>query len=102
MKVRLTQSGGYAGLRMGCTVDTGELPSSQARIVEEAVESGDLFRQSGQPHQGADALQYVIEIETTGGLRKAAFDDIAKSESALRVVEVLRPFCRPVPRLKRA
>jgi hypothetical protein len=101
MKISLTQSGGWANVRFGCSLETGDLPSEDARVVEEIIRGGGLVESRASPSSGADLLRYELTVETPDGKKTMTFDDRSKSHDARKVLELLRPSFRPLPALRR-
>lgn len=77
MKVRYRQSGGYAGLVMGCELDTDKLPASEApelaRLVRQAALDKVGVKKSSR---GRDLTNHEIIVENNGRTTKASFDDM--------------------------
>ena len=97
MKVRFTQSGGFAGLVKGCEVDTTTLSPQNAKELEQLVKaaaisgSGEFLSRSGR-----DLQQYEITIED--GNRKASviFDDQSVPQSVKPLVGYLKKCSKPI------
>ncbi len=96
MKVRFTQSGGFAGLVKGCEIDTATLSPENAKELEQLVKaagissSGELLSRSGR-----DLQQYEIIIED--GTKKASvlFDDQSVPQSVKPLIGYLKKCAKP-------
>ena len=102
MRITLTQTGGWANVQLGCTLDTAELSPEQAREVEALLSPPSLaILRSVGPAIGSepqDGLQYCLEAETEHGMEVACYGDAGKPDSLRRLLEALRPHFRPIPR----
>ena len=97
MKIRFRQSGGYAGLQMGCDLDTKSLSSDRATQLESLVNtSGILQANSGRSENAADLISYEIAIETNQGTHQVTFDDLTLPENILPLLEYLQSQAKPL------
>jgi hypothetical protein len=97
MKIKFRQSGGYAGLRMGCDLDTKSLSSEEATQLESLVNtSGILQANSGRSENAADLISYEIAIETQAGTHQVKFDDLTLPESVLPLLDYLQSQAKPL------
>jgi hypothetical protein len=98
MKVRFTQSGGYAGLSKGLEVDTKELPAEEAESLHRLVEESSM-PEAGQylSDTGRDLQQYEITIERGGEKTSLVFDDETLPPSAKPLVGYLKKRSKPQP-----
>ncbi|MFB2772751.1 protealysin inhibitor emfourin [Pelatocladus sp. BLCC-F211] len=99
MKVKFSQSGGYAGLRRGCELDTDSLPSDEAAKLQSLVEqSGILQAESRHAPHARDLFNYNITIETSedDAIRTVSFDDLSLPESAEPLLEYLQDCAKPL------
>jgi hypothetical protein len=97
-QVRLTQSGGLAGLDMVAQVDVDELPPDQAARVREALAAADLPALAGQapgPPQGADRFQYDIAVTEGGRTQHVTVHEPGVPAELQPLIDVLRPLARP-------
>lgn len=103
MRVILTQSGGWANVQLGCTLETEELPPEQAREVEDLFRPPprSILRSIAVPVRSAEAdgLQYKLEAHTPTGAAIVHYNDVDKPESLRRLLELVRPRFRPIPRV---
>lgn len=98
MKVTFRQSGGYAGLRRGCALDTACMRSDEAESLRALVErSGILQIKGGHPSRARDATNYEIIVETDRGVHRATFDDMSVPEKVLPLLESLQDCAKPLP-----
>ncbi|BAY09923.1 protealysin inhibitor emfourin [Calothrix sp. NIES-2098] len=98
MKVKFSQSGGYAGLIRGCELDTDSLPADEAAKLKSLVEqSGILHAQSKSTPQARDLLNYKITIETNEGAPTVSFDDLSLPENAQPLLKYLQGCAKPMP-----
>lgn len=98
MQVRFRQSGGFAGLRRGCDLDTDTLPAEEAANLRSLVEqSGVLQAQSGRTAKARDLFNYEITIETSDGTHLVTFDDGSKPEGIEPLLEYLQNLSEPLP-----
>jgi hypothetical protein len=97
MKIKFRQSGGYAGLRMGCDLDTKLLSPEAATQLESLVNtSGILQANSGRSENAADLISYEIEIETNQGTHQVTFDDLTLPENVLPLLDHLQSQAKPL------
>jgi hypothetical protein len=97
MKIKFRQSGGYAGLRMGCDLDTNSLSSDEATQLESLVNtSGILQANSGRSENAADLISYEMTIETQSGTHQVKFDDLTLPESVLPLLDYLQSKAKPL------
>ncbi len=78
MRIEFTRSGGFAGMRLSRTFDTGQLPEEEARQLDQLVDAANFFSlpetlESG----GADKFQYKISIERDGKAHTVQADERA-------------------------
>ncbi|GET37419.1 protealysin inhibitor emfourin [Microseira wollei] len=99
MKVTFRQSGGYAGLRMGCEFDTDSLPADEAARLGSLVEqSGIMQAQSGSNPTARDLLNYDLTVETSEGSHHVSFDDMTVPQGVAPLLEYLQERSHPVKR----
>lgn len=103
-RVRLTRSGGLAGLSMVASVDLDDLPPATARKVRSALDGLDFEpppapRTAGRrppraPAPIADGFQYDLEVDD-GRKRAVTVHDPVSSPELQRLLEVLLPLAEP-------
>ena len=97
MKINFRQSGGYAGLRMGCELDTNLLPQDESAKLESLVEtSGILQAKSTRSENTADLINYEITIQTKENTHQVIFDDLTLPESVLPLLDYLQSQAKPL------
>jgi hypothetical protein len=95
--VRLTRSGGFAGLSMVANVDLDELPHPAAAQVRAALEDLDFERlgKADRPRGGMpDAYQYDLEVDD-GKRRAITVHEPVPSPHIQALVDVLLPLAKP-------
>jgi hypothetical protein len=94
--VRLTQSGGLAGLQMVAAVDVDDLPAPAAARVREAVDGLSFERPTGggPPPGGPDRFQYDLEV-TDGHRRSLTAHEPDLPPGLQTVIDVLLPLAEP-------
>jgi hypothetical protein len=96
MRIQFSQSGGYAGLRMGCDLDTNLLSPDESTQLESLVKtSGVLTSHSSRSKNAADLINYEITIETNQGIYQVRFDDLTLPESILPLLDYLQSQAKP-------
>ena len=98
-RVRLTRSGGLAGLSMVASVDLDDLPPAKAKKVRAAlgdVEFTPPKRRSSRaaPTGFPDGYQYDIEVDD-GKKRSLTVRDPVASREVQRLLDVLLPLAEP-------
>ena len=97
MKIKFLQSGGYAGLRMGCDLDTKSLSSEEATKLESLVKDSGILQTSSQRSKNtADLINYEITIETKEGTHQTTFDDLTLPENVLPLLDYLQSRSKPL------
>lgn len=92
--VRLTRSGGLAGISLVASVDLDELPPAKADEVKAALAEVD-FDAPPAPHPGgADRYQYDLVV-TDGGTRSLTAHDPFVGPGVRAVLDVLLPLAQP-------
>ena len=103
-RVRLTRSGGLAGLSMVASVDLDDLPAAKARKVRSALAGVDFEpppapRKAGRksaraPAPFADGFQYDLEVDD-GTKRKITVHDPVSSPEMQALLDALLPLAEP-------
>jgi hypothetical protein len=103
-RVRLTRSGGLAGLSMVASVDLDDLPAATARKVRSALAGMDFEpaparRKGGRraapaPAPFPDAFQYDLEVDD-GKKRTITVRDPVSSPELQILIDVLLPLAEP-------
>ena len=95
-RVRVVQSGGFAGLTRRYEVDSAKLDPAQSRRLDELVAalphpaSGDT-EQKGQ----ADRFQYDLEVETKAGARQWRVPEAAASPEHKALIDWIKATAKP-------
>jgi hypothetical protein len=91
MKVRYRQSGGFAGLVLGCELDTEKLPAGEAEEVARLVKQAALDKVGVKKSpRGRDLTNYEITVEDRGRAIKASFDDMTIPTTVQSLLDFLR------------
>ena len=99
-RVRLTRSGGLAGLSMVTSVDLDDLPPAKARKVRAALADVDFSpakrrRRAPGPWPGAaDRFQYDLEVDD-GTKRSITLHEPVSRPELLALLDVLLPLAEP-------
>lgn len=103
LRVIFEQSGGVAGLMLGCELDRSQLAPDDAEELTRLVAASGLTAPSaatgpGGGAQGARDLRiYVIIVETDSGETRAVFDDATIPDTVGPLLEFLMDRARPRP-----
>ena len=94
-RIRLTRSGGLAGISMVASVDVDELPEATAHQVRAALEQVDFDAFPAPPRPGAaDTYQYDVVV-TDGERRSLTAHDPFLSPGLRALLDVLLPLAEP-------
>ena len=95
-RVRLTRSGGLAGLSMVAAVDLDDLPSATAKKVRAALAGVDFTpqRRRAAPAPFPDGFQYDLEVED-GKKRSITVYEPVTSPELQTLLGVLLPLAQP-------
>ena len=69
LKVQWERTGGFAGMRMASSIDSGSLSEEEARRLHELVEAAGFFELPEEltgPAGGADRFLYTLTVEMDG------------------------------------
>jgi hypothetical protein len=97
MRVHFERSGGFAGLRMSCTIDSDELPDDEAHALREEIEQASFFNlphRLFEPAVGADRFQYEVSVDMGEREHTVEVGEAAMPDS-------LRPLIQHLERLMR-
>jgi hypothetical protein len=90
MKVSYRQSGGFAGLILGCDLDTEKLPPAEAAELLRLVEQAALDKIGAKTSaKGRDLMNYEIVVVDKGHATKATFDDMTIPANVQALVDFL-------------
>lgn len=93
MKIQFRQSGGFAGLTRGCTIDTSRLSPADASELEKLTRAS--THSPGVSDSGADMIQYTIEIDDKGQRRSLLVDDMTLTPELAPLVDFLMQHAKP-------
>lgn len=96
-RVRLTRSGGLAGLSMVASVDLDDLPAAKARKVRSALEGMDFEPPRRRRSAAAlipDGFRYDLVVDD-GKKRSVTLRDPVASPELQALLEVLMPLAVP-------
>jgi len=98
MKVRFRQSGGFAGLVLGCDLDTSTLPPAEAQELTRLVKQANLEKiQTRRSEKARDLQNYEIAVESNEMTAKATFDDMSVDANVEPLLDFLRQRARAIP-----
>ncbi len=85
MRIRVTRKGGLAGIPVRGEIDTSELPTDQARLAEDALNTLPEAAAGGLPRH-PDGFQYELAYTLDNGASRATLMDEADVPDGLRPV----------------
>jgi hypothetical protein len=100
-RLRLTRTGGIAGIAAEADVDTDALEPDEARVILRALDAtdlDDLERRPAPPAGPPDAFAYRLEVRRGAGEHTIAFTDADMPSELAPVVHSLSRRARPAPR----
>jgi len=98
MKVRFRQTGGFAGLVLGCDLDTSTLPPAEAQELTRLVKQANLEKiQTRRSEKARDLQNYEIAVESNEMTAKASFDDMSVDANVEPLLDFLRQRARAIP-----
>ena len=98
MKITFLQSGGFAGMLKGCTIEAADLAPEERQELESLVAAsglGESFERFSSA--GRDLRQYEIVIEQHANVQRMACDDRSVPEAARPLLAFLVARARPQP-----
>jgi hypothetical protein len=96
MRITFRQSGGFAGLIRGCTLDTNQLSPGEGSKLRSLVEqSGILRTQTAHSTKGRDMFCYEITVEDDDQTHSLEFDDLTLSKEARRLIDYMQSKSNP-------
>ncbi len=84
MHIDFTRSGGFAGMRLSCSVDTEQLPSDQASELDKLVGNAaffDLPEKIVPERQQPDRFEYRVNVDAGDKSHAITVSDAAAPES---------------------
>jgi len=98
LRIRYVQSGGFAGLIRGCTIDSAALAPAVAAVLKRLVKAAPLAKLKTARTQGvADLLLHDLAIETDVGTFHLSFDDLSLPTALKPLVAFLTRRSKPIP-----
>jgi hypothetical protein len=98
MKITFLQSGGFAGMLKGCTIDATDLAPDERQELESLVAASGLSESFEQfSSVGRDLRQYEIVIEQDARVQRIVCDDHSVPEATRPLVAFLAARARPQP-----
>ena len=98
MKITFLQSGGFAGMLKGCTIDTIDLAADQRQELESLVAASGFSESFEQfSSAGRDLRQYEIVIEQHATVQRIVCDDRSVPDAARPLLAFLVARARPQP-----
>lgn len=98
IKIRYVQSGGFAGLIRGCSIDAAALAPASAAVLKRLVKAAPLATLKTARSQGAaDLLLHNFAIETDAGTLHLSFDDLTLPRALKPLVAFLARRLKPLP-----
>lgn len=93
MIIRVTVTGGWAGFRSTCVIDTQSLAELNARQIEHAVLVCIEVSMPATPGRARDARTYKVEAEADGAVRMVSFSEAVAPPEAISMLRIIRPMC---------
>lgn len=98
MKIRFRQTGGFAGLSLGCDLDTAALAGNDAKKLLQLVKKSRLAEgHRPKSKKGRDLGNYEITIIDEARTVTTTFDDMSVPQGAEELLDFLRSNARPQP-----
>ena len=97
LRIRYVQSGGFAGLIRGCTIDAAALAPAAATVLKRLVKAASLGELKTARTQGvADLLLHDLAIETDAGTLHLSFDDLTLPRALKPLMAFLARRSKPL------
>jgi len=98
LKIRYVQSGGFAGLIRGCSLDAATLAPAAAAVMKRLIKAAPLHKLKTIRTQGAaDLLLHDFAIETDAGTFHLSFDELTLPKALKPLVAFLARRSKPLP-----
>jgi len=97
MLIRFERAGGFAGMRIEASLDTGSLPAEEAQKLQDLVKAAgffDLPEKFPAPKRGADYFQYKLEVEKEGKKHTIEVSEPAVPPALRPLLESLMKYAR--------
>jgi hypothetical protein len=97
MKIRFSQSGGFAGLNLSCEIDTRALPGAEAAEIENLVRIAGVLKSKFALSRivARDLFYYSISVKSSGISYHVEFNDLTIPEGARPLLDYLRNHAQP-------
>ena len=97
MKVRFLQTGGFAGLLRGCTLDTAEMGSTEGRSLRALVEQLSFKEIDERSDRSArDVVAYEITVEDGKRTSSLRFEGLSVPEPVKPLLAFLQERSSPL------
>jgi hypothetical protein len=96
MQIHFERTGGFAGLRMTCTLDTSALPPEEVQALQAELKAADFFKLPAEvenPGQ-ADRFTYQIGVKEAGKQHTIRVGETSMPASLHPLVEHLTTLAR--------
>jgi len=99
LKISFRQIGGFAGLSLGCELDTTSMTRADAAALTRLVRDSKLPESPAREANAAarDLATYEITVEDESGTVTTSFDDMSVPARAQPLMDFLRSRARPRP-----
>ena len=98
MRITFMQSGGFAGMLKGCTIEAADLAPEERQELESLVAASGLSESFEQfSSAGRDLRQYEIVIEQHATVQRMACDDRSVPEAVRPLLAFLVARARSQP-----
>ena len=99
LKIRYVQSGGFAGLIRGCTLDASALAPAAAAVLKRLLKAAPLATlKTARTEGAADLLLHDFAIETDAGTHHLSFDDLTLPKALKPLVAFMAKRGKPISR----
>jgi hypothetical protein len=98
-RLRLTRSGGFAGIATEAAIDTAELPPGEAQPLLAALDAVDLRSLAGRrppPPGPPDTFRYVLDVERGDATHRITLAEADVPQALRPVLAALSGRARPV------
>ncbi len=93
MRIRVTRSGGWSGLRLERVVDTEGLPSSVSKHLEMLLRTLPETVEGAAPRAARDARTYVVAVDGRPDAGRIVISEATSSIDQQDLLEILRDQC---------
>jgi hypothetical protein len=92
VKIQLTRSGGFGGVRLSTALDTDALPAGEAAKLRRLISKSAFFDQPSSlksPSPGPDRFQYRLSVEEGEKKKEIEADETGLPEALRPLVDYL-------------